>query len=230
MTDRLLISPKAFYPPKIHQKVVLIFHLDHFFRFRELTGGSKIKSFGPSKRFRFQSNGEFVTVLGGLIGAPMAALAVEQACTWESKTFFSLGTAGWIGEREVEPGSCLSPQFGIDRTGVAAEYGEDHKRVNYEPFYKLPNCKGIVSINSFFSLTESKVRRFRTQKIDLIDMETAPLFLLTRLKKSRFHPLLVVSDRVSKNYEWINGSSLKSFQEGIYTGMELLLKTARNCK
>ncbi len=224
MTDRLLISPKAYRPPKIHRRVALFFNLEHFFRFRELTDGSKIQPFGPSKRFNFGTGAESATAIGGLIGAPLAALAVEQACAWQSKRFFSLGTAGWIGEREVEPGSCFSPFWGIDRTGVAAEYGIREERFRCDPLYELPSCGGVVSVNGFFSLSVSKVKGFRRQGIDLIDMETASLFLLARLRKSSFHPLLVVGDAVSQSFEWADGSGSKSFGRGMQIGMELLLK------
>ena len=222
MTNRLLISPQAFRPPEIHQKVILIYSLSHFFQFRELVAGSKIKSFGPSKRFNFDCHDEPITVLGGLIGAPLAALAIEQACAYGKKSFFALGTAGWIGEREVAPGSCFLPQFGVDHTGIAADYGAQKTTFEFEPYRPIPLCRGIISTNSFFALSIQQVKQYRKQQIDLVDMESAAVLFLTYLKNCRFQPVVVVSDRVSKDFVWTNDNGGERFKEGLQVGMELL--------
>ena len=225
MSDQLLISPQSFNPPKTNHDVVLIYNLNYFFRFRELVNGTKVKSFGPSKRFSFGIDSKSVTVLGGLIGAPLAAIAVEQACAYEPKQFLAFGTAGWIGTQKVIVGDLFSPSFGIDYTGLAAEYGATSTKTKFHHLCKVSNCQGIASRNGFFSLDSKIIDQYRGEKIDLIDMEAAPLLFLTKLRKSQFQPLFVVSDVISKDNQWFNGTELPSFKTGIEKGMELLKRT-----
>ncbi len=245
-----LTTPKISHLPELPKKAVLFFNLNHLFMFRELVGGSKIKSFGPSRRFGFRKNGETISVLGGMIGAPLAAITVEHALAAGSERFFSFGSAGWIGKEQRKIGELVAPEKGFDDTGMTRDYGGAERLSSFAPpdignttlnavneyarfrqFERTTQNAGneyarsrqVVSINSFYALTKRKIENYREREIDLIDMESAPLNFIVKLRGGSLTPLFAIADLIDENFQWRNGDDTKEFDSGIEAGLEILL-------
>ncbi len=221
MTDSL-IRPEMFTLPSLTKKIVLFFNLRHFMLFHRIVDGSRIKSFGPAKRFQWENDSEKVTALGGMIGSPLAVLVSEMAMASGAEVIFSYGSAGSVGEEPLEIGELISPLKGYDETGICNDYKAPQPIQKFTSFFDVKSCEAITSVNSFFRLTRSNIERYQKSNIQLIDMEAAPLNWVINRLGNRYHPLFVISDRVTAGLEWENGGDSDGFQTGFELGLNLL--------
>jgi len=208
--------------PRLTEEIVLFFNMQHFMRFHQRVNGSKIKSFGPAKRFQWESDSKKVTALGGMIGAPLAVLISEMAMASGAEVIYSYGSAGSVAEEPLEIGELIFPLRGYDETGICNDYEAPEPIQTFTSFFNVRSCEAINSVNSFFRLTGSNIDRYRSSKIQLIDMEAAPLNWVINRLGNKYHPLLVVSDRVTPALEWENGGDTDGFKTGFELGLELL--------
>ncbi len=190
--------------------------------FHEKINGSKIKSYGLAKRFSFEKSGVTYSVLGGMVGAPVAAIIVENALASGAESFKAFGTAGWIGKTTCETGSLMAPRTGKDETGMVKDYGGESDVVSFNSLNSPTSCHGIVSVNSFYRLTREKVINYRKQQIEMIDMEAAPLHYIITKAGGKFSPIFVVSDYVDNNYHWTDGTKTTNFQKGLEKGLTVM--------
>lgn len=225
MTDNLnpsLIQPTDFRLPPLSPRVFLFFMLNHFHRFHEMVDGSKIKSYGPAKRFNFTFNQAPCSALGGFIGAPLAAIILENAIASGGKSFHAFGTAGWLGKQETPIGKMIQPTFGIDETGIVKDYDGIEKRIQFAPIVSDNKQIGTVSVNSFYRLTAAKLDQYRQQQIDLIEMESVPLQFIATQKGATYQPVFVISDGITSDNLWKNGSISSEFNDGLNQSLNQL--------
>ncbi len=209
--------------PTVQQDGILFFILQHFYMFHKLVNGSKIKSYGPAKKFTFEKNDRKTTVLGGMIGAPLAVLIAENAMASGMKHLKSFGTAGWLSDKNQEIGTLVNPKKGKDETGMVKDYAGQSDYTTFECRPGITTCTGIVSVNSFFRLTINKVKQYQEQQIEAIDMEAVPLNHVISCYGGTYQPLFVISDKVSKDFEWENGSRSDQFLKGLEEGLNILV-------
>ena len=221
--SKRIICPTMFNLPKLREKITLFFNLRHFHLFHELVEGTKVKGFGPSRRFHWESNGIRCTALGGMIGAPLAILTLENAVAAGGKYFNSFGSAGWISSNECKFGELIVPKIGVDETGISEDYEASTVLSVFDCCPGIAVCEKIVSVNSFYRLTIEKVTKYRAEKIELIDMESVPLNHVISYLGGRYLPLFVISDKVGEKFVWQDGSKDKSFHQGVEKGLKLLV-------
>lgn len=217
-----IIQPSHFRLPLLEEDVFLFYSLQHFHLFHELVKGSTVKSYGPAKRFRFERNGRASAALGGFIGAPIAAIILENAIVSGGRFFRAFGTCGWVGANPIDPGCALVPVEGYDETGMMKDYGSQSGITNFKSASENASGK-IVSVNSFYRLTPDNVKRYRSLGIDMIDMEAAPLNHICLIRDVLFNPLFVVSDSVDPAGQWHNWSAQPEFKKAIDIGLQTLL-------
>lgn len=210
--------------PGLTKKTVLFFNLRHFMLFHRKVNGSKIKSFGPAKRFQWENDSKKITALGGMIGAPLAVLVSEMAMASGAEVIYSYGSAGSVGAEPLEIGQLIFPLKGYDETGICNDYKAPEPIQKFASHFDVQSCEAITSVNSFFRLTKSNIDRYRKSNIQLIDMEAAPLNWVVNRLGNRYHPLFVVSDRVTSALEWENGGDSDGFKTGFELGLNLLAR------
>jgi len=222
MTE-LIIKPTMFNLPQLTDEIILFFNLQDFYLFRSIYGGSKVKSFGPAKRFSIELNHTVKTVLGGMIGAPLSMIILENAIASGAKKVCAFGSTGYLGLEQREIGDIVVPAFGKDETGMTNDYGADHQAefLFKNPFDILP-CQGIVSVNSFYRLSKDKVKTYRQKKIELIDMEATPMSYVAAEFGCDYFPVFVISDQIDKNYQWYNGTKSEKYKTGVENGMRMI--------
>ncbi len=220
--SKSIIRPSMFQLPKLSEKIVLFFSLPHFYMFHEMVKGSKIRSFGPSKRFFWKRSGVETTILGGTIGAALAVITVENAVAAGGRHFSSFGSAGWVGENQREIGELIIPNTGIDETGIGRDYGAENATTSFNCRHGVSTCAGIVSVNSFYRLTIEKVITYRARQTELIDMEASPLNHVISHLGGEYFPLFIVSDQVGTDFKWQNGFGSEQFKQGLKKGMSLM--------
>jgi hypothetical protein len=217
-----IIQPGKLGFPEVSDTLLLFFNLRHFHIFRELVKGGRIRSFGPSKRFQWERVSGPVTVLGGMIGAPLAVLIAEAACAAGGRRFYSFGTTGWIGTEIRDIGTLIVPEKGCDETGMIKDYGGSHQEVMFDRYWDTAMVSGIVSVNSFFRLTPSNIDRYRRRNLALIDMEAVPLQFVLNSLGSWYSPLLLISDKVEGNDHWVYDPRSRALAAGLEKGLNLL--------
>jgi len=220
--NQKIISPKEFNLAPINKSVILIINLEHFYQFHRLVEGTKIKSFGPSKKFNFEIGNRIISVIGGMIGAPLAIITAENAISSGGVDFVCFGTVGSIAKDPIQPGTCISPKMGYDKTGILKDYGSDQKQMDFittEDFFKPVN---LISLNSIYQLDIEMIKEFQNSDIGLMDMEITALGYVITKKANSFRPLLIVSDYIDKNYSWVNSYSTENFKSGIEKGLKYL--------
>lgn len=220
--SQLIIQPSKFPLPKVAEHVVLFFSLQHLFQFREITGGSKIKSFGPAKRFDFVYEDKPVTALGGMIGAPHTVMNVEHAIHAGGRNFLSFGSAGWIGDEPRPIGDLVSPEIGLDTTGMTQDYEGNSSLSRFDPLPRIPRCNKVVTVNSVYRLTHERLDSYRHQQVDLIDMESAPLNYIVPKMGGSYRALFIISDRVEQNYQWSHGFDSINLNQGMKQAMKMI--------
>lgn len=223
-----IIQPGYFKLPRLEKEVYLFFILNHFYQFHDMVKGANVSSFGPAKRFDFEKNGQQCSALGGFIGAPLAVIIVENAMVSGATTFYSFGTAGSIGNAAIEIGEQHLPQKGYDRTGMILDYGGEKPETDFQLDESRFTCNAIVSVNSFYRLTPERLEEYRSNKIDLIDMEAAPLNYVIQSKGATFYPTFIVSDKVNDEYKWHYEKNTSRFKSAIENGLASLLTEITN--
>lgn len=217
-----LIQPEMFDLPELTQTVLLFFNLGHFKRFHARVDGGGIRNFGPARQFQYNGATAEITVLGGMIGAPLAAIVTEMALAAGAETIYAFGSAGSTGRTALVPGELVIPQIGYDETGMCRDYEDRSDFQTIKPCFDVRPCRAIVTVNSFFRLTPLKVESYRKANIELIDMEAAPLNCIVTRRNKCFSPLFFISDRVSDDYRWENASRSEAAQAGLNAGLDLL--------
>lgn len=218
-----LITPGQFKLPKLTEQVFLFFMKHHFLMFHTLVSGGKIGSYGPVQRFSFTHKSVECSALGGFIGAPLAVIIAENALVSGGKMFKSFGTAGYIGSGAVEIGDIHRPATGCDETGMIRDYGGQSALTSFNYQGLQPTCNGVVSVNSFYRLMPANLARYRQQKIDIIDMEAAPLNFVITGKGASFQPLFVISDKIAPDLSWHYENRSERLKAGLEQGLSQLL-------
>ena len=221
-----LIKATAFKLPKLEPHLFLFFSLQHFFMFHEKVQGTKVKSYGPAKRFSFTHHDRSYSALGGFIGAPLATIIVENAMVSGGKFFHAFGTAGWLGSASENIGSVQVPALGFDETGMISDYCGLKSSTTFAQTASQKTDLSVVSVNSFYRLTLSNLKRYQGQQISLIDMEAAPLNYIITQNRAHFYPTFVISDFIDREQQWRNEFRSQAFSEGLQRGLDQLLSQA----
>ena len=224
----MLIQPSAFKLPKIHSTVILFYNLQYLYLFREFVDGGKVKPYGPSKRFNFKCGHKDVTALGGAIGAPLAAILIENAIQSGGEHFFAFGTVGAVSKGDLEIGTLITADRGLDETGMVADYGGTSPERQLTPFPNVDSIGHVVSVNSFFRKKTKKVDFYRRNHIQLIEMEATPISHIIQQKGGRFYPLFVVSDYVDDQYNWNSGFGSQMLLDGKQSAFRKIIATLSN--
>ena len=218
-----IISPKSYKLPDLNKNIVLFFNLEHFFQFREIVKGSKVKSYGPAKRFSFEKDRQPISVLGGMIGAPLSVMLIENSIVSGARNFISFGTAGFIGKNPAnEIGKLSTVTSGLDQTGIIADYQGEGLANDFKAIAGYHKLEKIVSVNSVYRLTLEKLESFRKAGADLIDMESCPLNFLINLHQGSYQALFLIIDQIDINNNWINGRDYELVKTNTEKAMSFL--------
>jgi len=213
-----IIQPQDFQFPELEEILFLFFNLEHFYMFKNLVDGGKVRSFGPSRRFKFTWKGITAVAVGGVIGASLAVFILENAIFRGAKKIIAFGTVGWISLQNQKIGALVSPKQTIDQTGLSNSYhlSATNKMADWP---NVINCGTLLSINSIFCHTHSDIQNYRSQGIELLDMESAALNAIIPTLGGHFSLLCVISDRIEPDFIWTNGRDHKEFKLGLEKGL-----------
>ncbi len=187
-------------------------------------------------------DGRRVTLACHGIGQPSAAIAIEELIALGARKIIRLGTCGAL-EADIKIGDfVLAEGASYSHGGTITHYLDSTLHgisLAQTPDFELSRmlvdalnekkikCKhtNVYSSDSFFSLSVKKARELEKYGNGAIDMETATLFMLGKLKGIKTAALLVVSDNVVKHTALMTHKDLeKKVSIAAKTALEALAK------
>ncbi len=216
-----LIQPDPKLLPSLGKRVFLFPQLGELFSFRELAQGGKLLPFGPCKCFHFTHQGHQASAIGGLLGAGLMLMGLEQALTAGGREFFALGQVGWIGQGDWSPGQVFALAKSHDATGSLASLGVNPDAQSAHPWPQT-KAKHLLSVAQPFGFSAKLLEQFHQQGFSLLDMELAPAAGFLAHHQLPFSALAVVSEGF-KDLEWLDQRSNPKTAHGLEQALRLLL-------
>jgi uridine phosphorylase len=182
---------------------------------------------GPWRSLWFIGGGTHkIAVAGGFgIGAPAAALVLEELIALGAREFVSIGTAG-----------CLQPRcpFGqaVVCTGAIRDEGVSHHYVPTEKFAwpseslttrltealaadgNAPEAGLSWTIDAPYRETVTEARSYQAEGVFCVEMEAAALFAVGRLRGVDVAAAFVVSDHLLAGERWTQAFGTRAVRDG----------------
>lgn len=146
------------------------------------------------------------------VGAPAAAVMLEELIAWGVKDFVSIGLAGSLKE-DLPPGSLVVCDRAFRDEGTSHHYIEGNAFIGPDPALtgrleaalqaaRLPYTKGPTwTTDAIYRETPLEVRYFREQGALVVEMEAAALFAVAQYRGAHLASCFSVSDTLAY-LEW----------------------------
>ncbi len=225
-TPDALIDPGRRFPPT-HLSLPEICVLTYFPQIPRLVTkqGTRIRPtaspLGPREVYLFQYSELKVAVCKPAIGAPLAAVAIEELIALGCKIFFLCGGAGTLIEG-TEVGDLVLPTGAVRDEGTSYHYLPPSPIV--EPSPRAVKClesvlqrekihyrKGLTwTTDGLYRETCDKIERYREQGCLTVEMEAAAVFAVARFRRVEAAALLFCADDLSgttwKSRRWLSAT------------------------
>jgi nucleoside phosphorylase len=190
-------------------------------------------------RLFISDEGDGVSVIGPMMGAPYAAALLETMIAWGARRLLFLGWCGAISP-DVAIGDIIVPTGGLVDEGTSLHYGgiggetasasRDARRRIKDMLsgQGLSYREGLVwSTDAPFRETPRKVEAALNRGAIAVEMETSALFTVSRYRKAAVGAILLVSDDLS-SLSWRPGFKDKRFgaaRRAVCGGLAKLCRT-----
>jgi uridine phosphorylase len=199
----------------------------------EETGGRKVKAWsGRNERlYRGVVGGEGYILTQSLYGAPNAVMLLEELVAFGVKKAIFLGYCGSI-RGTIGIGEVILPTHAIREEGTSYHYlqkgincyaDEEIQSLLHEGLMECgiePHVGMCWTTDALYRETAEKIRRYRSEGILGVDMESSAVFCLGIYQNIRVGSAMVVTDTFSKS-SWEGGFS----NEKVGTMMRMVCKT-----
>jgi uridine phosphorylase len=173
-------------------------------------------------------NGQDVAIVGPMLGAPQAILALEKLIALGVRRVLAFGWCGSL-QHHVRIGDVVIPTGALSEEGTSAHYplpdgaqcgpsglllrllkgvltpGRNMGEAGGQSGNGLKVHRGRVwSIDAPYRESIQKVLRYQGEGILAVDMETSALFTVARFRGIDLAAILVVSDELS-SLHWVHG-------------------------
>ena len=170
--------------------------------------------------------GDGFTVSGDFMGAPVAAMLMENLAAWGARRFLFVGWCGSV-TGAIAIGDTLLVTGAFVDEGTSLHYGIDTLGRCVAPCDALttsvretlthggvPFQEGKVwTTDGFYRETPERIRRFKDLGAAGVEMESSALFSVARYRKVSAAALMTVSDDVS-GLAWAKGFNTPAFKKG----------------
>ncbi|MCG8472247.1 MAG: nucleoside phosphorylase [Desulfobacterales bacterium] len=170
--------------------------------------------------------GEGFSISGPFMGAPQAAMLMENLAKWGAKRFLFVGWCGSvtgsiaIGETLLVTGAFVdegtSLHYGVDALGRSVAPCETFTASIRESLTHggVPFQEGkLWTTDGFYRETPERIRRFKDLGATGVEMESSALFSVACYLKVSVAALMTVSDDIS-GLAWNKGFSTPAFKQG----------------
>jgi uridine phosphorylase len=171
------------------------------------------------------SSAEYVTVYRAPEPAPYAAADLEFLISAGASQILFVNGAGSL-RPDVPVGSVLLPGALFREEGTSFHYVPPGGVLHTDPRLNERLCRiagelGVELVcgkhwttDAIYRTTFEKVRRYREQGVNSVDMELSALAGVAHYRRCALSALLVVTDIASRSHTW-DGTASTQFQEGV---------------
>lgn len=163
------------------------------------------------------------SVVGPVIGAPYAAILIENLIAWGAQSILYAGLCGSISPA-VRIGDVILPRGSFIEEGTSVHYGMKAGDISYGSEtmsavlkgcfekYDIPFQEGLVwTTDAVFRETEELIRTYQEKNAVAVEMELSALFTIGKYRGADIGAILVVSDELS-TFQWNPGFGNKDFK------------------
>lgn len=165
--------------------------------------------------------GTQIAIAGPMLGAPQAILILERMIAMGARHFIATGWCGSL-QTHVRIGDIVLPADAISEEGTSQHYPKcaatpsPHLQQSIERVLEtsgMPVHHGTVwTTDAPFRETVSKVKKFQSEGVLAVEMETSALFTVAAYRGIDLAVVLVVSDDLSE-FKWRHGFREPVFKE-----------------
>ena len=175
----------------------------------------------PARIYRLKRNGFPIDIVGGAMGAPVAAMALENLIAGGAKKIILAGVAGSL-DPALKIGDLMVVNEAICDEGTSKDYfpeqnppaASESLTAKLESELKRRGQAYSVgkafTTDAFYRETRQKLARFRALGARVVEMELSAMFTIARFRKVEFASAVAISDEHSDT-EWKSGFTSPSF-------------------
>jgi uridine phosphorylase len=184
-----------------------------------------------------ESPGPALTLVGPILGAPQAVIAMEKLIVLGAKRIWILGWCGSL-QPGLSIGDLVVPVRAVSEEGTSRHYPVGEREIACSPELNRmleasllslgrPFRRGAVwTTDAPYRETVEKVMAYQAQGILAVEMEMSALMTLALYRSVSVAGLLVVSDELF-DLKWKPGFSHPSLKKASQTSCEILAQLAR---
>lgn len=154
-----------------------------------------------------------VGIVHAMVGAPAAAMNLEELVAYGAKRIFEVGLSGAI-DRRLKPGDVVVLDGALSDEGTSKHYFRSGTRfrsssaltrkleISLEEM-RLGHFRGDAwTVDAPYRETAEKIARFRKMGARVVNMESSAVFAVARYRGVAAASVQIVSDMVSEEEEW----------------------------
>jgi purine-nucleoside phosphorylase len=195
------------------------------------------KSLMMSTVYKGLSNGQPISLIGPMIGAPYAALILEEAIASGVHTFLFFGQCGSL-SKHVAIGDCIVPDGSFIDEGTSRCYpisaDLSHPDMQYSKKVadvtrqtgQVCHMGRIWCTDGLYQETPEKVRLYQDKHAIGVEMETSALFTVAKYRKVVMAALLIVSDHLY-TFSWQPGFGSQAYKQGLNKSLQAICHLLR---
>ena len=186
-----------------------------------------------SRLYRQQMLPDDVCVTGPVVGAPYAAMILENLIAWGARKILFLGWCGAVAEK-VQIGDIILPTSAVIGEGTSPHYGATTncfskasssmasmvQKVMIDSHIDF-HTGSIWTTDAVYRETRQQVATHQQNGILAVEMEISALYSVARFRRVDTIGLLVVSDELS-SMRWRPGFKDARFVQGRQTACEVI--------
>lgn len=178
------------------------------------------------RMFFLNETGHRIAVIGGFgVGAPAAAIVLEELVAFGVRNFISIGTAGTL-QKNVKIGDLVVCERAIRDEGTSHHYLPTEKYAypnadltealtNSLENFSLPFTKGISwTIDAPYRETFEEAQLYQSEGVIAVEMEASALFSVAQFRGVNIASMFAISDSLA-DIEWHPQFHSDATQQGL---------------
>ena len=175
-----------------------------------------------------------ISVAGPFMGAPYAAILIENLIAWGARKIIFLGWCGSLAD-SVSIGDIVVPTGAIADEGTSRHYTGEEQHALARPSESIQRLmrqvlqekniafhQGLIwSMDAIYRETPEKIAHFRNRNAVAVEMELSAVFNIGRFRNVDVGALLVVSDELA-SLTWRPGFGSERFKQSRKTACEVI--------
>lgn len=174
-----------------------------------------------------------ISLCGPLVGAPYAAMVLENLIAWGVEKVIFLGWCGSI-SRQVNIGDMVVATSAVIDEGTSRHYQPDEIDRSFPSEWLTARLVAelnrtqiklhsgpIWTTDAIYRETRRKVETYQRRHVLAVEMEISALFTVATHRGADLGAMAVVSDKLA-SFKWCPGFNTKEFKRGRQTACEVV--------